>query len=244
MTRGRRRVVRITREPANPTAAADRLAAVLERMKALNPGYNGWVETIRERGEVIGLKFAPGAVTDLSPLRDLPSLRRLECQGGPGGGAGPRLASLKGLRLVSLDCFQSPVDDLTPLAGMPLMHLEAGRTRVADLAPLRGLPLEFLSVYGTRVTDLAPLKGMPLFELNISRLDVSDLGPLADTRIARLWCDHTKVSDLRPVGRLPLERITLDFTRVTDLSPLSRSTLHLIRIGPTTDPGPCGRSRA
>ncbi len=79
-------------------------------------------------------------VTDLTPLRECPTLKEL-------------------------DIVSTSVADLTPLAGTRLSYLRAGACgRITSIAPLRGLPLRFLDLSKTNVTDLSPLAGSATLE--------------------------------------------------------------------------------
>ncbi len=144
-------------------AVTQQLDAVVAKLKERNPGFDGSVKQKIEGGVVTELYFVVENVTDLSPLRALPGLRRLSCVGSKsGGGQLSDLSPLKDMRLTSLFCFGTKVSDLSPLKGMPLTNLSCHSTQVSDLSPLKGMPLTNLSCYHTQVSDLSPLKGMPL----------------------------------------------------------------------------------
>jgi serine/threonine protein kinase len=194
-----RQVVRISEEAAPLTEAerweqsvaalpAERqVAAVVSRLKELNPGFDGQVTPIIENGVVIALKFCTDEVADISPVRALKALRGLEC-GGTRDNQGrlTDLSPLRGLPLGYLQCPHSCVADLTPLKGMPLRVLQFQNTLVSDLTPLEGMPLAHLICSDTRVSDLSPLQGMALRSLEVERLPVSDLSPLRGMPLAWL----------------------------------------------------------
>ena len=118
---------------------------VAAKLKERNPGFDGNVQPTIENGVVTGLTFLTDHVTDISPVRALTGLKKLNC-----GGSAWQMGRLW---------------DLSPLKGMSLTSLDIEFTAVMDLAPLKDMKLSHLSCTGTRVSDLAPLKGMPLTDL-------------------------------------------------------------------------------
>jgi Leucine-rich repeat (LRR) protein len=89
--------------------------------------------------------------------------------------------------LTSLDCFKTPVSDLTPLEGMPLTDLVIVSTKVVDLSPIRQLPLRRLWFGDDDVADLSPLKGMKLNSLSCNESRVSDLSPLEGMNLTEFF---------------------------------------------------------
>src|SRR5204862_2272104 len=100
---------------------------VVLRLKELNPGFDGKVTPTIANGVVTGLQFKTDEVDDVSPVRALTGLVKLEC---PGtflkNGKLSDLTPLRGLRLTHLSCEENPIADLSPLRGMPLTILTAG----------------------------------------------------------------------------------------------------------------------
>jgi Leucine-rich repeat (LRR) protein len=252
--RNGRQVVRVSKESAPLSAAEaweksvaalpaeEQVQAVARRLKELNPGFDGQVQSDIRDGQVKGLSFPTHAVKDLTPLRALPGLESLTC-GGTAGVPGKvadlsplrglplktlfvsdnpvsDLSPLRGMPLEELRCYRTRVEDLTPLKGVPLTQLWAGETRVADLSPLKGMKLTVLLLDGTRVTDLSPLRGMALEHAGLSHTGISDLSPLKGLHLTRLSLIKTQVSDLSPLEGMPLTVLTLAGSPVTDLSPL------------------------
>ena len=159
--------------------AEKQVDAVVAEMKKRNPGFDGKVKPTIEFGVVTGLEFLTDDVIDISPVRALPSLKRLAVRGTSRDKAQlVDLSPLKDMKLTELDCAATPVSDLSPLKGMPLIILKCGGTLVSDLSPLKGMPLTQLNCASTLVSDLSPLKGMPLTELYVFNNSVSDLSPL------------------------------------------------------------------
>jgi hypothetical protein len=179
------------------------VARVIAKLKELNPSFDGQAAHKVERGTVTELAFSTAAVTDISPLKALPSLRRLAIAPTAANRKGTlaSLAALKNLLLTQLWCHNNPIADLTPLGKMPLTLLSCGGTKVDDLEPLKGMRLGVLSCNDTPVSDLSPLQDMPL---------------------AVLWCHNTKVVDLEPLKALPLQELKCDFVAARDTDILKR----------------------
>jgi WD40 repeat protein/Leucine-rich repeat (LRR) protein len=175
------------------------LDAVADRLRELNPGFDGKMEYKVEGGQVVGMALAIDRVKDISPLRALPGLRKLDCKG--------------------TWWRNGKLADLTPLQGMKLTQLSCFHTQVADLAVVKGMPLTTLECVGTGVTDLSPVKGMPLTSVNISYSPVSDLSPLEGMRLTKLECWHGAMTDASLMslrGMSSLRELQISGTNVTD----------------------------
>jgi WD40 repeat protein len=118
----------------------EQVREVVRRLKEFNPFFDGKVRHRVENGAVSELQFVSDHVNNLTPLRALTSLKKLDCSG-----------SVQ---------FRGRLADLTPLRGLPLTDFRCTRTWVADLAPLRGMRLKSLNCSGTPVKDFTPLRGM------------------------------------------------------------------------------------
>jgi serine/threonine protein kinase len=169
--------------------AKQQVAAVLERLKEHNPGFNGEALDSKVEGTgVAELQIVADRISDLGPVQALTKLRKLTCAGS---------AAVRG-QLV----------ELAPLKGMSLGYLDCGNTRVIDLKPVLGMPLVSLRVRDTNVADLTPLRDLKkLTELDCSGTPVSDLLPLAGTPLQKLWFARTKATDLTPLRALRLTEI-------------------------------------
>jgi serine/threonine protein kinase len=244
------------------------LAAVSEKLKELNPGFDGTLKPVVLEGKVVAITLTSDHIRDLSPLCGLPALRQLSCRGSaPGKGSLADLRFTRSLSLTVLDIGNNPVTELTFLAGGSLEYLDCGFTRIKDLGALRHAPLRTLNVDRTEVSDLEPLTGKPLTELNCSftkvcdltplagmplqRLQcpgtgVADVGPLSRSSLTYLDCGETQVRDLKPLKGLPLQTLGLSGCRVRDLTPLEGAPLRHLLIGGTdvSDLGPLKRSRS
>ena len=100
------------------------------------------------------------------------------------------------MRLVTLDCANNGLVDLSPLCGVPLERLNVSNSeRLKDLTPLTGMRLWALDVGGTGVTD------------------VSVLGTLTELRFLSIR-DTRGVSDLSPAKCLWLDGLVMGNTQV------------------------------
>jgi Leucine-rich repeat (LRR) protein len=228
--------------------AEKQVEAVVERLRILNPDFDGKESHKIEFGMVTELKFSSSKITDLSPVRALRRLKSLECRSKPEAGVSKlwdlsplegmrlqrldcsgtevsELAPLKGMPLTQLECNGTEVVDLSPLKGLPLARLECGSTKVSDLSPLAGMPLTLLFCGATQVSDLSPLQGMPLTHLNFHGAPVTDLSPLAGMQLTSLACGGGEFADLSQLKGLPLKELFCSQSQVADLSPLKGMAL-------------------
>ncbi|MBI5683843.1 MAG: protein kinase [Verrucomicrobia bacterium] len=190
--------------PSDPFVAAvaampaeQQVAAVIARLRELNPRFDGREQHRVTGGTVTDLTVSTAAIADLSPVRALTRLQRLSLA--------PRAGQARGA-----------LADLAPLKGLPLNGLWCHNTQVADLAPLRDMPLTVLTCDGTAVRDLSPLAGMKLTVFGCSNTAVGDLAPLEGMPLTVLWCNNTRVSDLSPLKGMPLKELRCDFDKERD----------------------------
>ncbi|MCX6909713.1 MAG: protein kinase, partial [Verrucomicrobia bacterium] len=214
-------------QPADPFVrevfmlpAEEQVRRVVGVLKQLNPDFDGKETHKVENDTVTELSFSTVAVTDISPLRALTALRKLQCSGEGGMGLLADLSPLHGLRLQELKCYSNAVSDITPLKGMPLTYLGLRDTKVSDLAALQGMPLTHLEIRSTPVSDLLPLKGMKIEALLMSSTAVADLVPLQDMPLRSLFLGSTKVQDLSPLKGMSLSILHCSKTPVSDLAVL------------------------
>ena len=162
----------------------EQIQAVVQKLKKLNPGFDGKVTHEIHDGVVTAFGLVTDQVTDISPLRELKGLKSLVCAGsGNKTGRLLDLSPLRDLPLTMLDCGGNQVSDLSPLKNMKLRVFYCYRSRVSDLSPLKDMKLTNLTCYGTLVSDLSPLKDMKLTTLNCVGTPVSDLSPLKDMKL-------------------------------------------------------------
>jgi Leucine-rich repeat (LRR) protein len=232
--------------------AEQQVTAVAAKLKELNPGFDGNLRNVIDKGAVVELAFPTDAVVDISPLRALPKLQRLDLNTPSrkgkladltplqrislthlnlsGCNEVANLKPLQGMKLTDLrlrDCVQ--VRDLTPLKEMPLIHLDfGGCVQVRDLTPLKGMPLTFLDVWGCQAQDLTPLQEIKLEHLGLGNcVQVRDLTPLRSMPLTflDLWCCR-QVQDLGPLREMKLTFLLLNgCEQVHDLTPLQEMPL-------------------
>lgn len=189
---------------------------VMEKLRKINPGFDGKEKYSVENDAVIELSFSSVNVVKLWPIAALRDLKKLVCD----GDAQTRL--------------QSNLSDLSPLRALSLTELDISWTKVQSLEPLRDMALKVLRCSATRVNDLSPLKGMLLEELDCSHTPVKDLTPLKDMPLVSLNCADTDLptgpslreSSLAPLRDMPLKTLKCELTSLRDLEVL-RSLKHL-----------------
>ncbi len=211
--------------------AEEQVEVVSKKLVELNPGFDGKVmgyhgernPTI-EGSVVTGLRFMADNISDLSPVRALAGLKKLDCCGRSAEQATlADLSPLRGLKLTELQCSDTKVSDLSPLSGMKLTMLRCKSTLVSDLSPLKGMELADLDCSHTKTSELSPLEGMPLVQIGIAGTLVSDLSPLKGMQLQSLHTQWTAVSDLSPLKGMPLHLLACSGTNVSDLSPLQNT---------------------
>jgi WD40 repeat protein len=161
-------------------SAGNLVQAVSDRLRELNPSFDGAVRADIESGAVVGLTFSTAWVADISPLAAVPTLRALDSSGQfqKRDGRLRDLTPLKGLKPETLHLHDNQIQDLSPLAGMPLKNLRIHFNPLDDLSSLKGLPLETLDIGGTTVRTLAPLQGLPLEEITFDGRPGTDVSVL------------------------------------------------------------------
>ena len=210
--------------------AESQVRAVIEALKARNPGFDGAVEGTIDHGTLWQIKICTDKVHDITPLQALDTLTHVELCGTFGIIANGMLKDIKPLRdlkLKTLICkYNIGLKDLTPLKGMPLETLDLWRTGVDDLEAIRGFPLRILGISFCEVHTLEPLRGMGLFSLFCNHCPISDLGPLIGMPLEDLRCHDTRISSLETVRGMNLYALECQRTQVSSLEPL-RGMNHL-----------------
>ncbi|HXX95073.1 MAG TPA: protein kinase, partial [Planctomycetota bacterium] len=181
------------------------IESLARRLRQSNPGWDGQLTPTLDGTTLVGLSFSALGVTDLGPLSDLTTLRKLDVSGhwdanekreylGPLTDLGP----LHALPLEELHLHHTAVGDLAPLRGMPLRVLSlSGCSQVVDLEPLRGMKLTWLDIGYTKVKSFGALQGMPLETLNLAVTRPDDLGFLREFRLKTLLVEIRPQDDLR-----------------------------------------------
>jgi Leucine-rich repeat (LRR) protein len=214
--------------------AEKQVEAVANKLRELNPDFDGKVHPKIDNGVVTEFSFSTDDVTDISPVRALTGLRALTCfSSATGKGKLSDLSPLTGMPLTKLALVGINVSDLSPLKGIPLTNLGLSWSmKVADISPLQGMPLESLICPGTAISDLSPLKGMPLTVFSGDFTKVADLSPLEGMKLKSMCCQGTLVSDLSPLRGMPLSLLRCNGSKVSDLSPLQGMNLNEVGFTP------------
>lgn len=221
--------------------AEQQVEAVLEKLRELNPEFDGKATPTISDGKVFRFSIITDDVTDVWPVRALADLKSLNVRGSDKGkGKLADLAPLEGMRLTYIDCKCNPIADLSPLKDMQLNYFYAAYSQFTDLAPLKGMPLTTVHCYGTEISDLSPLEGMPLTNLMCSDTAVQDLTPLTGAPLTELNCSGSKVQDLAPLTGAPLTFLNIASTFVADLAPLADMPLTELqcKLTPVSDLSP------
>jgi hypothetical protein len=154
--------------------AEQQVVRVVDELKKRNPGYDGMKRHKIQDGQVIELELWTEHISDISPVRALPSLQNFYCTGPTDQNSQPTgkkgiladLSPLRGMHLTRFKCRYNQLSNLSPLAGHSLIYMECeAHPQVTDLSPLKGMPLTNLLIIGCGVSDLSPLKGLPLKQL-------------------------------------------------------------------------------
>jgi Leucine-rich repeat (LRR) protein len=182
--------------------AEKQVEAVAKKLKELNPNFTMQLTPTYEGALVKKLRLGTDDVSDIRPLRALPSLTELDFSHDTHWGKGKLadLEPLRGLRLKHLELKNNPrIQDVGPLTNMPMEYLDLTGTAVSDLSPVNTTALTLLNVSFTPVSDLTALRGVRLTHLYASSSRIADLSPIKDAPLRILWCDETAVSDLSPL---------------------------------------------
>jgi hypothetical protein len=100
----------------------EQVKAVVDRLRELNPEFQGNVTPKFDADSVTELHFNTSKVANISPLKALKNLKRLTAN--------------------VPDSDQGQLADLSPLKGLPLEALNIrGNRQIVDLSPLEGMPL-------------------------------------------------------------------------------------------------------
>ncbi len=157
--------------------ASEQVKTVTDKLKELNPAFDGKTKHKIEGGDVVEFEVQTQKITTIAPVRAFEKLQVLDISANSGErSAMTDLSPLKGLPLQKIKMHGVAVTDISPLAGMKLIHFWFPYSQVNDLSPLQGAPLTYLDCGSTPVKDLSPLASSPLVELNCgSDLEASNL---------------------------------------------------------------------
>jgi serine/threonine protein kinase len=197
--------------------AEEQVRCVVEKLKELNPGYNGQEMHGVEADQVTRFDLSGAPVRDLNPVRAFAGLQVLWV----GGTKVSDLSAVQDLPLRDIRFWSTPVSDLSPLRGKTLSAVHCADTPVSDLSPLSGMPLQFLDCSYTAVDRLPPLGGTTLNVLVVRGSRIADLSSLKSFQLKELVCDLDPPRDGPLLRAIPtLEKInglpSADFWRTFD----------------------------
>lgn len=176
-------------------------------------------------------------VSDLSPISKLTNLRDLTFYMN-------KLTDISALKdltgLERLNCGQNQIHDLTPLKKMSkLNHLDLDYNGITSLSGLEGCTgLTELTLRSNQIKDISALKGLTNMEkmLWLSDNQITDISALAGmTKLKELDLFNNQISDITPLQDLRnLQELNLgnnkeisDITPLTELTKLTKSKLNL-----------------
>ncbi len=202
----------------------------LRKAREVDISGNLDIENLAPLSEMENLRLlncAHTLVEDLTPLRTLSRLQRLDVTGCP-------VTSLEPLRYVSalreIDAAYTTVNKAAVLAG--LKHLETlnlSHTPVDTLPNLAALSaLHTLELDATAIRSIDSLASLKhLVNLNLARTHVAGFAPLARLKsLQSLNLDSTLIINLQPLASLDsLTILQINGTRVADLLPLAKLPL-------------------
>ena len=214
--------------------AEDQVQVVAAKLQKLNPGFDGKMDVDHlgsliqpvQDGTVRELSFSTMHVADISPLRALPSLRRLYCGSRVPGQRGQlaNLSPLRGIQLTTLWLDWCRVEDLSPLEAMPLIELACMGNFIKDLRPCNGMPLQSCYCHTNQIVDLTPLRSRHLRHLNCGLNPIQNWDAVRGMRLESLTAFQTDLSDLTILADSPVKYLFIQETKVQDLSAATRQT--------------------
>src|SRR5262245_40745126 len=190
-------------------SAEDQVKAVGQKLRELNPGFDGQtvhtIETVEVEGKnekiqaVTKMSINTHYIDDIRPIAVLKHLRSLSFKPGPGG---------------------SPLVDISPLKDLKLQRLDMEYCKnIKDFGPLAKMPLETLHSLFCSATGLEPLRNCPLKSLRIREAsDIRSLQPLAKKKLVDFaFTSDQAVAGLDVLKAMPLERVELANPAVSGL---------------------------
>ncbi|MXZ09640.1 MAG: hypothetical protein F4Y79_09370 [Gemmatimonadetes bacterium] len=187
--------------------------ATLTRLDAPNKGvqdlagleFTTNLTTLDLGSEKVNGKYVnSNAISDLSPLSNLTSLR-------------------------TLSLHDNSISDVSPLSGLTnLIMLNLYDNSISDVSSLSGLTrLKVLMLSKNSISDVSSLSNLTrLRTLMLQRNNISDVSPLSDlTGLSLLQLAHNNISDVSPLSRLTgLKHLYLYNNSISDLAPLVANT--------------------
>ena len=237
-------------EPSGALTCAD-LADLTALSVFYDPARDEKIQSLEGLQFAVNLRrasFNQNAISDLSPLQNLPELADLEVSSNKIESVAQlnTFESLRRLFLVNnqiddLSGFgevfpnleilllrDNPVEDLAPLRTLTDLTLLQVSGDFSDLSPIENLTnLTSFGVQDSNVADLSPLADLEdLEDLVLVNNQISDLSPLSGlTKLVFLNLENNNVADLAPLADLArLESLNLTDNEVSDLTPLADLT--------------------
>lgn len=180
---------------------------------------------------LVEINLANTPVTDLSPLRNLNKLEKINCS----GAAVKRIDDLRyASNLVILDLSNTGISELSVASNFKKLNtLDLSYSAVKSIRPLAELPvLSKLSLSGITLSHPDELGQIPaLTNLDLSNSGIENIEPLDSLfQLQNLNIDSTAIVRLEPLSQLEsLTTIEANHTGITDLSPLEKlASLHII----------------
>ncbi len=156
--------------------------------------------TVDEFGNVTGIDLAESAITDLSALQNLTTLKHL-------GVTGNNISNIEPLR---------------KLRELRLLYL--GGNTIHDISPVMELPnLLELAIWGNPVDDITLVSNLVQMEaLYISNTNTSNISFISNLKnLKRLGAQHNKITDISVFALLhELDEVDLGYNRIEDLADL------------------------
>ena len=169
------------------------------------------------------LDIEHNGVTDLTPLKDLVKLYRLNLAYNDISDISP-IQDLDGLQF--LDIGHNLLTDLTPLKDLVnLYYLNLAYNTISDISPIQDLDgLQYLHLTGNALTDISPLSNLINVEtLTLGENMLEDISPLQSMSSVRfLHIENNEIVDISVVQDLgALESLYLGENKITDFSAIA-----------------------
>jgi len=154
---------------------------------------------------VTDLNLSFNRISDISPLVELTSLRRLSLGNNQINDASP-LAGLTNLE--SLLLYRNEIDDISSLVGLTnLTRLQLGYNNISNISSLSGMAnMRILRLSHNNISDISPLADMAnLIELQLAANQIGDISPLVNmTELISLTLWDNPFNDWSPIDHLDI----------------------------------------
>ncbi len=198
------------------------LTSDLKFVALLMIGENLAVENLA----VTELHLDNNQITNIEPLKDLMSLKRL----GLAGNQITNIKPLKGLTSLEwLDLAGNQITNIEPLKDlMSLKVLNLKNDQITNIEPLKDLmSLKWLGLAGNQITNIESLKGLTSLErLYLDNNQITNIEPLKDLMsLKRLGLAGNQITNIKPLkGLTSLEQLNLKNDQITNIESLKGLT--------------------